>query len=254
MNQVPQAPSQAPLKRHLYFQKEASQKSRRLYVISLALGLLCVVLLIISINKFVNGSVFKIPMIKTVTSFLGIDLSRDVEATVEKAQDNVDFVLSVLEFFCKDSEALADLKEELQLPFDEWEAIYGVQPAEFRKLLNPLSLNSLTKLLGYLLGEDHMAVFALRLFIGLTVGTAVLLILLAGLSTYVGKSWLSILVGILCSGFFSLTGGFVFWLLGCGSMIAMGVICLGLSKEYKAYRKSFPRHTQAPNNINHDTV
>ncbi len=254
MNQIPEhevlepiseASPQVPLKRHPYFRKEASKESRKLYAVSLALGALCMLLLIISANKFVNGSVFKIPMIATMTDFLGLDLSKDVEDTVEKAQDNVDFVLGILEFFCKDSEVLADLEKELQLPFEEWEAIYGVQPAEFRKLFNPLSLSSLTKLLGYLLGEDHVAVFVLRLLIGLTAGTATVLILLAGLATYAGKSWLSILVGVLCSGFFSLTGGFIYWLLGCGSMVAMGIICFKLTKEYKAYRKSFSHHTQA---------
>lgn len=247
---APEASPKIPVKRHLYFRKEASKKSKWLYAVSLALGILCALLLILSTNKFVNGSVFKIPVIATVTDFIGLDLSKDVEDTVEKAQDNVDFVLGILEFFCKDSEVLADLKEELQLPFDEWEAIYGVQPAEFRKLFNPLSISSLTKLLGHLLGEDNVAVSVLRLVIGLTVGTAVLLILLAGLATYAGKSWLAILVGVLCSGFFSLTGGFVYWLLGCGSMIAMGIICFKLTKEYKGYRKDFSCHTQVLNGTN----
>ena len=91
-------------KKRTYFQKLAPKRSRVLYAISIALGILCILLLLLSANKFLNGSVFKIPMISAVTDFLGIDLSTDVEKTVEKAKDNVDLTLKVLELICKDSE------------------------------------------------------------------------------------------------------------------------------------------------------
>lgn len=233
----------SPKGKHAYFGKSAPKRSRILYGVTIALGLLCILLLIFSANKFVNGSIFKIPMIETVTDLLGIDLNHDVEDTVETAQDNVGFFLSVLEFFCKDSEMFADLKAELQLPFDEWEAIYGVQPAEFRKLFNPLSISNLAELLTLLLGEDHIAVSVLRLLIGLVIGLAIFLVLLAALATYFGKTWLSILTCVFASGFFALTGGFIYWLLGCAALIAMAVICFSLTREYQQYRKSFTATT-----------
>ncbi len=239
MASLPYANNTSPTheKRHVYFQKLAPKRSRVLYAVSIALGILCILLLLLSTNKFINGSVFKIPMISAVTDFLGIDLNDDVEKTVEKAKDNVDLTLKVLELICKDSEFYENIEGELNLPFDEWEATYGVQPAELRKLFDPLSLRNLTTLLSHFLGDKHIAVSALRVVIGCVIGVAVGLILLATLSTLLRRSWLCLLTCVLCTGFFSFTGGFIIWLFGSAAWISMAVICYKLNREYGQYKK-----------------
>lgn len=122
------------MKRLQFLFKDATQKTRIVGIVALALAAVALLTLILSANSAINGSLMKLPIIQFAME------EDDLEDLEEKYSD----LLEELD------EAIEDEDED---KIEEFEDEYDTDIEEVRDLLEPLSLNSVKEL--YSIFEDE---------------------------------------------------------------------------------------------------
>jgi len=206
-------------------------KFRVINIVALALGLACILTLILSANSFVNGSIFKIPLV----SMIGDSLGQDMDEIDEEYSDMLDIVDDALD----DEDNWRDFEREFGISVEDLEDEMDMTLEEFRDLFDPLSISHLAKIGEITVGEDDEAVMALNMVVSLINGYATFLVILMIFAVIFHKTWITVLTYIFSIGFLALTGGLVAFVLGSIFFIATAVLYSKMKMEYKFYLRSF---------------
>ncbi len=195
-------------------------------IVSLLLGILCLLTVIIPVNKFLNGPFYEIPILKLMDGTDGIEL----EEIMEEYED----ILDDFEDADDDDEFEYIFEREFDISVEELEDEFDISVEEFVDLLDPLSVTNLIKLMAILEADDEVLVIFRVISTIIYVICAVLSIITA-LGVGFQKTWVMVVAYIFSFGFIAFTGGFLFWLLATIAYIACAVLFSMLKKNYKAY-------------------
>lgn len=221
-----------PLPRFQYFMKEAAQKFKIMNFIALGIGILCLILVIVSANKFINGSVFEIPIIAMLEEeIFGDDL--------DEIKEEYDEMMDVLQDAIEDEDEIDKFEREFGITVDEIEDELNMSLKKFAKLIDPISLNSIVKIGKAIDDFEDEAIAAIRILINVITVMAVIFFLLTALAVLFSKTWISVLTYILSIGFFLFTGGIVLWLIASVAYITMAVLFSKLKFEYRVYLRTY---------------
>ena len=214
----------APVSKIQYFTKVAPKPNRIRAAIALGLGILCILLVFLSANNAVNGSMLKIPL---VTFFYedADELQNDLDEAVEAIKD---FDSAEIEEFLNEFLGVSVDSDEIE-----------AKKNKVVKLFSPFSINSvieLTEMFG--VGDDEVSeiVGIFKTFVSIIWGYAIVLIVLTALGVLFQKTWLMVLAYILGVGFIVITGGVVFVILATVAYIATAVLFSKMKNEYKAFK------------------
>lgn len=219
-----------PVSRNQYLFKDAPKATKTLNLVSIAAGVLCILLLILSVNSFLNGSLFEIPLMKLALESEGVDLD-DVE-------DQLDDMIDLLEDIEDDEDLMYEFEREYDVDLEELEDEYDISIKDFRKLIDPVSFSSIVKLSKFMAdGEDEVRII-FTVIHGIIIGITCLLVLVSALAVLFRKTWIAIVAYVISFGFIAFTGGFVYWLLATVAYVASAVLYSKVDGSYKLYLKS----------------
>ncbi len=228
----PAAPaSTTPVSKTQYFWKTAPQKTKIVNIVALLLGILSVLMVVLSANKTVNGSMFKIPIISLIMDVEGAsdevdELEKEWSDAIEDAEDNLDELEDVLE-------------DMLEISIDDVEDELGISTKKFLKLLDPISLNHIVKIADALDANDSEIISALKIVITVVNVLAVIFAAVAALGVVFQKTWLMVLSYVLSFVFILATGGIVYLLIASACFITTAVLFSKMKFEYKVYLAGF---------------
>ena len=217
-----------------YFFTKASQKSKITAIIALALGVLCILSLILSANAFINGSVFKIPALKLVFTLSGDeDLAEEFEELEEEAEELVDELDDILD----DEDLIEEFERKHNISFEELEDEHGITLKEYRNIMKTPSLSAISKGVSQIMGGDDSSAQAIQLLISIVAGYTAILVLLAALAVLFQKTSMCVVSCCVSLGFVLLTGGVLWGILYTVGVIGAAVLFAGMKKEYKSYKR-----------------
>ena len=231
---IPRTPEEldptTPVSKHKYFLKVAPSEKQLVFFVSLLLGLLCILSVVFSASRAINGSVFKIP----VVSFVGMVEGEDFSAY----QDLLDEALEEVE---DDVDALEDFVEDLlDVSADDLEDELGISAKKFIKLFKPFSLRSMVKIINYLDADEiDEDIKAIKTVVAVVNGIAIFLVVLTGLGIFFGKAWIMIVTYVISFIFVLATGGIFLLILASAAYIATAVLFSKLNLTYKLYLAGF---------------
>ena len=227
---APAAPVGTPVSKAAYFWKAGSASTRVINIVSIVVGLLCLLLLYLPVNIFLNGPFYEIPILKLMDGTDGIYL--------DDMKDEYEEMLELFEDADDDDELEYIFEREFNISVDELEDDFDITVKEFVDLLDPISITNLMKLMAVLDGDEEVLVIFRIIRTAIYVVFAILMLITA-LGVGFQKTWVMIVAYVLSFGFVAFMGGFVFWLLATIAYIAAAVLYSKLNGAYKLYRKSF---------------
>ncbi len=231
------APTAAPMSqgtpesRSKFLWKSAPKTTRIINIVSLAVGLLCILLLILAANKLTNGPIYEIPIFKIMGTF--DDLSLD------ELEDEIDDMVDLLEDIDDDEDLMYKFENRYNIDLEYLEDEFDVSVKDMIKILDPMSLTSMVTLAKMIDGYDDDSVKIFTIFLTVIKVITAILTVLAVLAVLFRKTWIAIVAYIFSFGFIAFAGGFVFWLLATIAYIASAVLYSKLNGAYKLYLKGF---------------
>ena len=222
-----------PYSKNDYFFKHANKKFKTINLAAMIAGLLCVILVLLSANAFINGSLFKTPIISALSTITGTNLVR--------AQDELDDMADEIMDVADDDDLWEEFEDEYHVDLEDIEDELGITLKQFAKMISPLSLNNLVKLgesMGNFVDLPVAAMAALKGLLTAIKVWAGIIVLLVALAAFFKKNGLAIFGYVLAIPFFFITGGFVYFLIGSIAFITAAVLLSKLKNEYKFYRRS----------------
>lgn len=221
-----------PLPKLQYFMKEAAQKYKVMNFVALGIGILCLILVIVSANQFINGSVFDIPIV----TLMGEEMfGNDLDEVKEEYDDMMDLLQDAIE----DEDEIWKFEREFGITEEEIEDDLDMSLEEFSKLLDPLSLNSMVKISKAIDEYTDEGMGIISAMLNVIRVMAAIFFLLTALAVLFSKTWISVLTYILSIGFFLFTGGVVLWLIASVAYITMAVLFSKLKFEYRVYLRTY---------------
>ena len=219
-----------PVSKTKYFLKVASPDKKVLFFVALALGLLSVLSLVLSANRAVNGSIFKLPVVTLAGYMEGEDYS--------VMQDMIDEALETAEDDIEDLEEI--LEDMFGVSAEEVEDELGISTKKLIKLFKPFSLNSMVTIIdAFDMEQLDDDIRIIKVLVTVIKCVAFVYILLAVLGAVFQKTWLMVLTYILSFGFVLSAGGIFLWVLASASFISAAVFFSKLKSEYKVYLAGF---------------
>ena len=216
---APVATPTIPVSKIKYFTKVAPQNKRILGYVALGLGLLCILLVFLSANNTVNGSMFDLPIL----SLIGVDDGDEVQKELDEL---------VKEFKEADTDEIEEfLNEILEVPIRDVEG----KRDEILDLLTPLSISSVIELNDKFGMSSSESTQALSTVVSVVWTFAAILMIITALGVLFQKTWIMVLSYILGVLFIVLTGGFVYFILATIAYIATAVLFSKMKFEYKVY-------------------
>jgi len=210
-----------PVSKLQYFTKVAPQNKRILGYIALGLGVLCILLVFLSANKTVNGSMFELPILSIFGNVdeEGERLQKELEEMAEEFDDvDLNRLESVLE------ESLGAQISDIEREKDE-----------ILDLITPLSISNAIELYEKFGRGDDEDIAIMSTIISVVWIFAAILMVITGLGVLFQKTWVMVLSYILGALFIAITGGFVYWILATIAYIATAVLFSKMKFEYKVY-------------------
>ena len=207
------------MKKINYLFKNADSKTRTMGIVALAIAAVMLVMLIISANTALNGSITKFPILKLFESEIQLDRFED---------DYEDFMEELEDVIEDDNEyALERIEEE-----------YGMSAEEILDTLDPLSLNGLKKLAGTVdAAPEETFIFTVLVFGVMAAAFIIGLFLVLG-GLFMKKS-LVILADIFSIGFF-LT------FVGAAGFVIFTVLCIAYCVVVSSVNSAYKMHKNAP--------
>lgn len=214
------APAQK-LPRKQYFFKAAPQNLKIMNLVSLALGILCVLLIFIPTYRAFNAPIFDYPLMGLIPE------AKQIESEYKE-------ILEELKEAEEDNNLKAAFQKEFGLASKELERKHGITLEEFIDLFNNLSINNFVKLTEIIDPNSDIApIFSVVK--GITYAICVILMIITALGTAFQKTWVMVLAYVLSFGFIAMNGGFIFWSLATVAFITTAVLFSKLKNAYKAY-------------------
>jgi|GEM_PF-2680637 len=215
-----------PVSKRTYFAKIAPKSHLLMRYVALVLGLACILIVFLSANTTVNGSIFEHPLVSTLIGEEGEEMQRELNQALDE-----------YEKYSEMGEIGEFLEETLDAKIDET----MVSADAVIDLLRPVSIGNLVKL-GELFGvEDSDVVQGLNIFVTIVWVLAIVLMGLTALGVLFQKAWLMVLSLILGAIFIVITGGVGYLVLAAITYIATAVLFSKMKREYKAYKRSCKR-------------
>ena len=220
-----------PVGKTKYFLKIAPQKVKIMSILALVLGIISVLSIVLSANKTINGSIFKIPIMSTFGDVLGVsddidEFEEEWSESISKAEDNLD-------------EIEDELEDILDIDIEDIEDELGISTKKFLKMLDPISISNIIKIAELFHAEKNEAIAALKIIVTVITIVAVVLSILASLGVVFRKTWLMVLSYILSFLFVLITGGIALLLIASVAFITTAVLFSKTNFEYKVYLATF---------------
>ena len=233
--QDPAPSTERPAGKFQYFWKTGPKKFRIMNIVALALGLVCVLNLIISVNTFLNKSILEMSVVQELGDAMGVDL----DELDEEYDDMMDMIDEALE----DEDNWAEFEAEFGMSVedleDELEDQLGMDLEDFQDLFDPLSIKNLAKIATLFGGEDDPTAMILNALVSTLNGWMIFMVILTLLAMAFNKTWIAVMTYIFSMSLLALTGGAFAFLLASVCYITMAVLYSKMKMEYKFYLRGF---------------
>lgn len=228
----PPAPIAQPVSKSQYFWKAGPKATKVINIVSILVGLLCILVLLLAVNKSLNGSIFDLPILAIAETVEDLDI-RETEEILEDMVDD-------LENLDEDDERdLSRFEDKYDIDLEYLDIEYGISPDELLEYFDPLSITGMVELAAMAEGDDDETVRIFRIIFLVVKVVTCFLALLAALAVIFRKTWIAVVAYIFSFGLIALTGGILFWILATVTYITSAVLYSKLNGAYKNYLKSF---------------
>ncbi|MBQ4139795.1 MAG: hypothetical protein IJD70_00520 [Clostridia bacterium] len=225
-----------PVNRNTYFLKYAPTDKKIMQIVALALGVLSALMVVLSANKTVNGSIFDLP----IMALMGVFEPEEYEEYKELGEaydEAIEEIEDAADDFGEVNEVIGDMlgvsiDEDV---IDEIEDELGMSAKKFFKLFKPLSINSMLKLSEIFEVDDDEDVKIIKLLVTIVNIYAFVMVVLTALGVIFNKTWLMVLTYVLSFLYVLATGGVLLWVFATAAYIATAVLFSKLKFEYKVY-------------------
>ena len=207
------------MKKINYLFKNADSKTRIMGIVAFAIAAVMLVMLIISANTVLNGSMTKFPILKPFESEIQLDkFEADYEDFMEELEDVIE--------------------EDNEYALERIEQEYGMPAEEMLDLLDPLSLNGMKKL-AVVTDENEEVTMIFSVMVTAITAVAFIIGLFLVLGGLFMKKSLVILADIFSIGFF-LT------FVGVASFAIFTVLCIAYCIVVSSVNSAYKMHKNAP--------
>lgn len=207
------------MKKINYLFKNADSKTRIMGIVAFAIAAVMLVMLIISANTVLNGSMTKFPILKPFESEIQLDkFEADYEDFIEELEDVIE--------------------EDNEYALERIEQEYGMPAEEMLDLLDPLSLNGMKKL-AVVTDENEEVTMIFSVMVTAITAVAFIIGLFLVLGGLFMKKSLVILADIFSIGFF-LT------FVGVASFAIFTVLCIAYCIVVSSVNRAYKMHKNAP--------
>ena len=197
---------------------QADQKTRIIGCVALGLAVLAILLLVVSANMAINGSITKLPIIQLAVP------EEELNAFDEEYED----LLAELE------EAIDNEDEE---KLEEFEEDFGISADEMLDMMETVSLNTI-KSMSSVLEENDELTLIFTVLIGCITWYAVFLALFVALSALFMNKGFFITSVVLSAGFFFALVGAVWFFVFLALCIAYCILVSKVHTEYIVYKRT----------------
>ena len=208
-----------PKSKYGYLFSVAPKNLKTTTIISLILGVVCILAVVFGANSALNGDFFEIPMLKMIVG----------EDEIDEAKDALDEAVDAFEVALDegDKEKIEELEDEA-----------GMKAEKVLDLFDPPSLNSIKKFGKALLDDDSIIeVYSLVITI-ITIYALIAGVSLA-MAMLVGRGGYAIFTLIVVLPFHIFLSGSLWLIVGTVAHLAFTVCLFKMTSAYKKYKKSF---------------